>query len=85
MLAQITQTLASFWNLFSQVQVPGLRISFSVLYLGMFAIAVSIKLLVPILGIGGNVARGPVRIGRASRARTSRRQAAQAPNTRKGG
>lgn len=85
MLAQITQTLASFWNLFSQVQVPGLGISFSVLYLGMFAIAVSIKLLVPILGIGGNVARGPVHIGRASRARTPRRQAAQAPNPRKGG
>lgn len=85
MLGQITQTLASFWNLFSQVQVPGLGVPFSVLYLGMFAIAVSIKLLVPILGIGGNVARGPVRIGRASFARTSRRQAAQAPNTRKGG
>lgn len=85
MLGQITQTLASFWNLFSEVQVPGLGIPFSVLYLGIFAIAVSIKLLVPILGIGGNVARGPVRIGRASRARTSRRQAAQASNSRKGG
>lgn len=85
MIGQITQSLASFWNLFSQVQVPGLGISFSVLYLGMFAIAVSIKLLVPILGIGGNVARGSVRIGRASRARTSRRQASQASSSRKGG
>lgn len=85
MLGQITQTLASFWNLFAQVQVPGLGIPFSVLYLGIFAIAVSIKLLAPILGLGGNVARGPVRLGRASRARTSRRQDAQASNSRKGG
>lgn len=85
MVAQITQTLASFWELFSQVQVPGLNIPFSVLYLGIFAIAVSIKLLAPILGIGGNVARGPVRFGRAARRESLRRQTAQAPNSRKGG
>lgn len=85
MIGQITQTLASFWNLFTQVQVPGLNISFSVLYLGVFAIAVSIKLLAPILGLGGNVARGPIRLGRASRHESYRRQATQAPDTRKGG
>lgn len=85
MIGQITQTLASFWNLFSEVQVPGLNIPFSVLYLGVFAVAVSIKLLVPILGIGGNVARGPLRIGRASRRQSFRQQAAQAPDSRKGG
>lgn len=85
MLGQITQTLASFWELFSQVQVPGLGISFSVLYLGVFAVSLSIKLLAPILGLGGNVARGPVRIGKAARRESYRRQAAQAPNSRKGG
>lgn len=85
MIGQITQTLASFWNLFSQVQVPGLGIPFSVLYLGIFAIAVSIKLLAPILGLGGNVARGPVRIGRAARRESSRKQAAQASFSRKDG
>lgn len=85
MLGQITQTLASFWNLFVQVQVPGLGIPFSVLYLGIFAIAVSIKLLAPILGLGGNVARGPVRLGRASRRQSYRKQAPQASNPRKGG
>lgn len=77
MVGQITQTLASFWDIFSQVQVPGLNIPFSVLYLGIFAIAVSIKLLAPILGIGGNVARGPVRIGRAARNESHRRERAQ--------
>lgn len=85
MIGQITQTLASFWNLFTQVQVPGLNIPFSVLYLGVFAIALSVKLLAPILGIGGNVARGPIRLGRASRHESYRRQAAQAPDSRKGG
>lgn len=64
MIAQIAQTLASFWELFIEVRVPGLGIPFSVLYLGIFGISVSIKLLAPILGLGGNVARGPVRIGR---------------------
>lgn len=83
MLGQITQTLASFWNLFSEIQVPGLGISFSVLYLGIFAIAVSVKLLAPLLGLGGNVARGPVRIGRASRRQSFGKQTAQAPYSRK--
>lgn len=85
MIGQITQTLAGFWNLFSEVQVPGLNIPFSVLYLGTFAVAVSIKLLVPILGVGGNVARGPLRIGRTSRRKSYRQQGAQAPYSRKGG
>lgn len=85
MVGQITQSLASFWDLFSQVQVPGLNIPFSVLYLGFFAIAVSVKLLAPILGVGGNVARGPIRISRVSRRESHRRQAAQTPHTRKGG
>lgn len=85
MIGQIAQTLASFWNLFTQVQVPGLNIPFSVLYLGVFAVAVSIKLLAPILGLGGNVARGPIRLGRAPRRESHRRQVAQAPDSRKGG
>lgn len=85
MIAQVTQVLAGFWELFNQVQVPGLNISFSVLYLGLFGIAVSIKLLAPILGLGGNVARGPVRIGRASRNSSSRRHIPQASNTKRGG
>lgn len=85
MIGQIAQTLASFWNLFTQVQVPGLDISFSVLYLGVFAIALSVKLLAPILGLGGNVARGPLRLGRTSRRESYRRQATQAPDSRKGG
>lgn len=69
MIAQIAQTLATFWELFTQVRVPGLGIPFSVLYLGIFGMSVSIKLLSPILGLGGNVARGPVRIGRNVRTR----------------
>lgn len=69
MIAQIAQTLATFWELFTEVRVPGLGIPFSVLYLGIFGISVSIKLLAPILGLGGNVARGPVRIGRNVRNR----------------
>lgn len=77
MVGQISQVLASFWNLFTQVQVPGLGIPFSVLYLGVFAVAVSIKLLAPLLGIGGNVARGPVRVGRTVRHEARRRERAQ--------
>ncbi len=74
MISQITQTLATFWSLFTQVRVPGLGIPFSVLYLGMFAISVSIKLLAPILGLGGNVAQGSVRLGRDIRSDRSRRR-----------
>lgn len=77
MIAQISQTVAGFWNLFTQVQVPGLGIPFSTLYLGVFAISVSIKLLAPILGLGGNVANGPVRIGRAARNEAHRRERSQ--------
>lgn len=85
MVGQITQALASFWKLFSEVKVPGLDIPFSVLYLGVFSVSVSIKLLAPILGIGGNVARGPFRISRATRYQSYRRQASQVPYSRKGG
>lgn len=77
MVGQISQALASFWQLFTQVQVPGLGIPFSVLYLGVFAVSVSIKLLAPILGLGGNVARGPVRAGRSVRNEARRRERAQ--------
>lgn len=77
MVGQISQVLASFWNLFTQVQVPGLGIPFSVLYLGVFSVALSIKLLAPILGLGGNVARGPIRTGRGIRAEARRRERAQ--------
>lgn len=74
MVGQITQTLASFWNLFTEIRVPGLGISFSTLYLGFFAVAVSIKLLSPLLGIGGNVANGPVRAGRSIRSERARKR-----------
>lgn len=77
MIGQITQVFASFWTLFTQVQVPGLGIPFSVLYLGFFAVSVSIKLLAPILGLGGNVASGPVRLGRSVRNEAHRRERAQ--------
>lgn len=77
MVGQISQVLASFWQLFTQVQVPGLGIPFSVLYLGVFAISVSIKLLAPILGLGGNVASGPLRAGRSIRNEAHRRERAQ--------
>lgn len=72
MVQQITSALASFWELFTAVRVPGLGIPFSVLYLGIFAVSLSIKLLLPLLGLGGNVARGPVRAGRAIRSSRSR-------------
>lgn len=85
MVGQISQTLASFWQLFTQVQVPGLGIPFSVLYLGIFGIAVSIKLLAPILGLGGNVARGPVLLGRSVRNEARRREVAKTMNRKGGG
>lgn len=72
MVEQIASFMASLWQLFTQVQVPGLGIPFSVLYLGVFAVSVSIKLLSPILGLGGNVARGPVRIGGKKRSKEYR-------------
>lgn len=74
MIGQITQVIARIWELFTQVQVPGLTISFAVLYLGVFAVSVSIKLLLPILGLGGNVARGPIRIGRGVLAKSVRKR-----------
>lgn len=74
MVGQITEMLASFWRLFTELRVPGLGISFSTLYLGIFAVAVSIKLLAPLLGLGGNVADGPVRVGRSVRKERARKR-----------
>lgn len=49
-----TQFLADCWQMFEEVDVPVLNISFAKLYLGVFVVGISIVILRPLLGIGGS-------------------------------
>lgn len=53
-MEEFTTFLADCWNMFEQVQVPVLNISFAKLYLGVFVVGISIIILRPLLGIGGS-------------------------------
>lgn len=55
-MREIGQLFASFWNLFANLEVPLLGISFATLYTGAFVVVFSIMILKPILGIGQAVA-----------------------------
>lgn len=70
MISEIGQVLASFWRLFTELQVPGLGISFSVLWLGVFAVGFSMMILRPILGISESAAKGNHKIRRPKRETT---------------
>lgn len=52
-MSEMTQFLADCWRMFTEVQVPGINISFGELYLGIFVVGISIMILRPLLGIGG--------------------------------
>lgn len=51
-MALFTSFLASVWDLFTNVNVPVLNITFAQLWLGIFVVGVSIMILRPLLGIG---------------------------------
>lgn len=61
-MSEVLQFFRSLWDIFEEVQVPLLNISFSQLYLGAFVVSVSIAILRPLLGIGAgavnNISRG---------------------------
>lgn len=62
MLSDITSFLATIWSAFSNLQVPLLGISFATLYTGIFAVAFSMLILKPILGIAQSAAHSHTRI-----------------------
>lgn len=53
-MQEFTTFLSDCWNMFEQVQVPVLNISFAKLYIGVFVVGISIIILRPLLGIGGS-------------------------------
>lgn len=60
--------LADCWRMFTDVQVPGLGISFANLWLGVFVVGIAIVILRPLLGIGfgaaNNIFTGIARAGK---------------------
>lgn len=56
-MTYITDFLRSVWDIFS-IEEPHLGISFGSIYLGVFVVSLSLKILLPILGIGGRAVRG---------------------------
>lgn len=60
--------LADCWRMFTDVQVPGLGISFANLWLGIFVVGVATMILRPLLGIGfgaaNNIFTGVARAGK---------------------
>lgn len=61
-MSEVLQLFRSLWDIFEEVQVPLLNISFAQLYLGAFVASISIVILRPLLGIGAiaanNLAKG---------------------------
>lgn len=52
-MSELTQFLSDCWRMFTDVEVPGIGITFAQLYLGVFVVGLSIAILRPLLGIGG--------------------------------
>lgn len=64
----VFEVLKMAWGFFSQIECPFLGISFASLFIGVFVVGFSIRLLRPLLGIGGAAARfGESAIGRKHR------------------
>lgn len=57
-MATVFAVLRMAWGFFTDLTCPFLGISFASLFLGVMIINFTIKLLRPLLGIGGNYARG---------------------------
>lgn len=76
-LQAITSFFRQVWNVFT-IDHPLIGIPFSVIYLGVFAIAFSIVILRPLLGIGGGVIDNI-----SSSARNARRSAISRSKARK--
>lgn len=62
-MIEFTSFLASIWQIFESITVPGLNISFASLWIGCFVVAFSITLLRPIFGIGAGVVKGVAKVG----------------------
>ena len=56
--------LAMAWGFFSEVQCPFLGISFASLFLGVFVVGFSVRLLKPLLGLGAHSLSDAERIAR---------------------
>lgn len=68
-MESIFTVLGMAWNFFSDITCPFLGISFASLFLGVLIVNFSIRLLRPLLGIGGSVAKHT--FNSATRARKS--------------
>ena len=83
MLESILGFFRSIWQLFALVH-PLLGVSFGTILLGFFVASLSLRILVPLLGIGASVGRGFVswgrraRFGAADRSRSRQREAFRA-------
>lgn len=64
----VFSVLRMAWGFFSDITCPFLGISFASLFLGVFVVNFSVRLIKPLLGIGGSIAKGTERsISRAKR------------------
>lgn len=63
-MSDVTSFLSSIWQLFEDVDVPGLGISFAQLWIGAFVVALSIVILRPLLGIGVGASRFITGVGK---------------------
>lgn len=67
-MEEIKTFLADCWRMFTDVNVPGINISFAKLYLGIFVVGVATIILRPLLGIGfgglSNLTTGIARAGK---------------------
>lgn len=54
-MSDITSMLSSFWRIFTDLRVPLLNISFATLWLGVFGVSISMRILMPLVGLGGKL------------------------------
>lgn len=57
----VFQVLNMVWQFFSDITCPFLGISFASLFLGVAVINFSIRILKPLLGLGGSIAKSDQR------------------------
>ena len=61
-MTEILEFFSSIWQLFEEVTVPLINITFAQLWIGVFVVSISISILRPLLGIGAgavnNISKG---------------------------
>lgn len=76
-MSSIYTIFTDVWNKFFGVVEPHLGISFGSIYLGVFVVGVSLRVLMPLIGVGGagfNSTVGSLRRGRGETYRQFKRR-----------